>query len=561
MVLGRRSRYCARSVAHPNPWRRQFQFREWLLNQAREGGYDVLLPINEASIVAADALREDIESHAHLLMPSATHLLYTLSKVQASGLARRVGLSTPRTVFIREADDPDAWNDDLGSLRFPIIIKVDNYLRRDGVYVKGRTFEASTPEDAAAHLGGFRGGPATVMAQEMVPGYGAGAFLLRSGGRTRLRFAHRRLHKVPYTGGYSSLRVSSRDGDLIEQAERLLAACDYEGVAMVEFRLGRDDGRPYFMEINGRLWGSLALALHAGVDFPRAWLECQLGGAADDSQPEYPAQLRCRDAIPSELYYLASVLKASGDNGATPPSKLGALIEFLTLSLNPRVRSDTLWLSDPAPWIEAVRHTAPDLLGRAARRVKSHLLARKGRSIYKEAHLNHQRNLDRPSYFSRRPSSILILCYGNICRSPFAEHYWNEQVERRGLDGPRATSAGFFWDQGRHAPERFEQIYHGFGLDLTAHRSRLVTRNQLEAADAILVMDQHNHRDLKSAFPDMIEKTHFLGQFGKGDEIEIEDPYVSPLPRVREVFNRIAQSLDRLLDLIQQAPLSNQPND
>jgi carbamoylphosphate synthase large subunit len=59
----------------------------------------------------------------------------------------------------------------------------------------------------------------------------------------------------------------SADGPVREQGLALLKALKWHGVAMVEFRL-RPDGTPVFLEVNGRFWTSLALAVHAGADFP-----------------------------------------------------------------------------------------------------------------------------------------------------------------------------------------------------------------------------------------------------------------------------------------------------
>jgi hypothetical protein len=85
-------------------------------------------------------------------------------------------------------------------------------------------------------------------------------------------FAHERLRDVRPSGSGSSLRSSTAlDPRLLGPAERLLTGMQWHGPAMVEFR---DDGMhaPYLMEVNGRFWGSLQLAVSAGADFPQWWL-------------------------------------------------------------------------------------------------------------------------------------------------------------------------------------------------------------------------------------------------------------------------------------------------
>ncbi|MGI9292171.1 MAG: ATP-grasp domain-containing protein, partial [Gammaproteobacteria bacterium] len=65
---------------------------------------------------------------------------------------------------------------------------------------------------------------------------------------------------------------STLNQPLIEQAEKLLKALQWNGPAMVEFRHDERDGRYRLMEINARFWGTLELAIKSGVDFP--WLAC-----------------------------------------------------------------------------------------------------------------------------------------------------------------------------------------------------------------------------------------------------------------------------------------------
>ena len=58
------------------------------------------------------------------------------------------------------------------------------------------------------------------------------------------------------------------DPDLVRRSRALLDAFGWCGVAMVEYKLDERTGTPYLMEVNGRFWGSLQLAIDAGVDFP-----------------------------------------------------------------------------------------------------------------------------------------------------------------------------------------------------------------------------------------------------------------------------------------------------
>jgi predicted ATP-grasp superfamily ATP-dependent carboligase len=84
-------------------------------------------------------------------------------------------------------------------------------------------------------------------------------------GRLRAAFAHRRLREKPPSGGVSVLSESiALDPQVLEQAERILEALKWHGVAMVEFKRDARDGVAK-LGINGRFWGSLQLSVDAGV--------------------------------------------------------------------------------------------------------------------------------------------------------------------------------------------------------------------------------------------------------------------------------------------------------
>ena len=118
-------------------------------------------------------------------------------------------------------------------------------------------------------------------------------FALYDAGRPVAFFAHRRLRERPPSGGVSVLSESvGLDPYLRELSRRILDHVGWHGVAMVEFKVCAD-GRPHLMEVNPRFWGSLQLAVDAGVDFP--WLAYQLAtGARTDSVGGYRIGVRNR---------------------------------------------------------------------------------------------------------------------------------------------------------------------------------------------------------------------------------------------------------------------------
>ena len=153
---------------------------------------------------------------------------------------------------------------------------------------------------------------------------------------------HRRLHEMPHTGGASSLRESWWDAAIMADAEAKLAAIDWQGVAMVEYRHDATTGDFRLMEMNLRFWGSLHLALHAGVDFPRL-LADSFFGDPPAGLVEGRTGIVCRNTLPYELGYLVSLWR---DREVPAARKAWSLVEAVLLTLDPRVRSDLLYPGD-----------------------------------------------------------------------------------------------------------------------------------------------------------------------------------------------------------------------
>lgn len=543
------SRYCSGTLDYPDPWRYQFEFRDWLHKQAHSGTIDAVLPISEACIIGVAAMRKDLPSDFLSILPSDASLEFTLSKFQATRMALSLGIPCPPTVFI--SDGTGTWDDDFSGLHFPMVIKTDNRLTTEGVYIKGRTFVATDGHAVAKILRDHKHGQTRIMAQDMIPGSGTGAFLLRFGATTRLRFAHRRLHEVPYTGGYSSFRESCRDEGLISLGEAMLDAIDYEGVAMVEFRRGAIDGKPYFLEINGRLWGSLALALHAGVDFPVALIECYQNGRPGHESSRYRAGIQCRNIFPGELNHLLSILGAKNHSGgASPPSKFRAVLKFIALSFNPTIRHDYFWWTDPLPGINQALGITTLFLTKSTKKVTEKIQRRRENCMLQRLQTEHQTRCRQPKYFRQSLHRIMFLCYGNICRSPFAVHYWNARIREFSLLRPKAISAGFHPHAYRKTPVWIAHLATEHGVDLTIHRSRALTRSEVESSDAIFIMDRKNYRDLIAQFRWAKHKTYFLGLFADDGRIEIDDPYNMNEDNARLCYQQLVLSLDGLMKRI-----------
>ena len=109
---------------------------------------------------------------------------------------------------------------------------------------------------------------------------------------------------------------------------------------------------------------------------------------------------------------------------------------------------------------------------------------------------------------------VLVLCLGNICRSPFAEHCLRRMAAERGIQNLTIQSAGFLHHDGLKTPTRFVELVRPHGVDLSAHRAQRVSQQQVDEADLILLMDAKNLRALQSEFPHATDRTLILAKSG-----------------------------------------------
>lgn len=266
------SRYSEATVLLPSPLESPEAFRDAVASEVRATGYDVVMPVTES---AALALLGDPELDPLLPMPSRESFEAANDKIELMQRAAGLGIDVPRFVTLRDADDGAAeiWDS------FPAVVKPGRSVVGTGAQRTRTTvrFVADRGElrDALAdlHPDAF-----PVMVQERLVGPGVGVFLLMHDGERVAAFAHRRLREKPPEGGVSVYRESVRPPEaLVERAVRLLHSFHWMGVAMVEFKHDEASERYGLMEINGRFWGSLQLAIDAGVDFPRLLVDRVLG--------------------------------------------------------------------------------------------------------------------------------------------------------------------------------------------------------------------------------------------------------------------------------------------
>lgn len=189
------------------------------------------------------------------LVPGFESLKTAHKKDLATKLANDLGIHTPFTIIPKsEADCLMFFN----SHHKPIVVKYLNSNSSKGVFYISTKVQL---EKHFEHINEF-------ILQEYVQGQGYGVSMLYNNGQARASFTHKRLEDKISTGGTSTLRIGTHNDLLEDWSKRILDNLSWNGVAMVEFKYDEKRKKGWFIEINPRFWGSLALPYYSGMDFP-----------------------------------------------------------------------------------------------------------------------------------------------------------------------------------------------------------------------------------------------------------------------------------------------------
>ncbi|MGE3885920.1 MAG: ATP-grasp domain-containing protein [Vicinamibacterales bacterium] len=328
-ALAQASRYCSHRLEYPDPASQDQAFVHALVSSVAELGIDALLPVADITTLLVTQHRDRFDARCQIPFAPAAAIARAADKVDVLKTALRLGVPVPRTVFVNARPDAPATLD----LSYPVVIKPHRSRTRTPQGWRGTTVSyARDPQDLGAQLAARHDAEFPLALQERIVGPGLGLFLCVDRGVIVARFCHRRLREKPPTGGVSVLSESIpiHDGALAH-AEALLRDLDWFGVAMVEFKVDERDGIPKLMEINGRFWGSLQLAIDAGVDFPNILLRT-LAGDPPAAPPAYKVGVRNRwlvGDLESLMIRLFGRSPLPGRAGAT--GRLTAVRDFLAL--------------------------------------------------------------------------------------------------------------------------------------------------------------------------------------------------------------------------------------
>ncbi len=142
---------------------------------------------------------------------------------------------------------------------------------------------------------------------------------------------------------------------------------------------------------------------------------------------------------------------------------------------------------------------------------------------------------------------VLMVCLGNICRSPMAEGILKDKVKEQGLNWQVDSCGTASYHIGEGADARAQEIMRIKDHDITTHRAQQLTREMLDEYDLIYCMDKSNYEDvLELASPAQAEKVSLiLEMLPDSEHREVPDPYYNN--KFYLVYNLLNEATDLIV--------------
>ena len=268
--------------------------------------FETVMPLDDPGLFLVHQLGSEIRS----VGPCRDAVATALDKRQQFLKASRAGFS----VAAWQSWPTPTPESSLSGADCPVIVKpaLAGWVS-DGQFTRGRTSFHKTAQDALASLEASPPGYEVII-QEIVNGTGEGVFGVATPDSISSMSGHRRLRMTNPSGSGSCACISRKLEPLErEQASNFIRDCGWVGLFMIE-TIRQKDGKYWFMELNGRPWGSMSLARRQGLEYPAWAVRQDLLGEAPPEIDSVPGVV-CRH-LGREIIHVLHLLR--GNHKAAP---------------------------------------------------------------------------------------------------------------------------------------------------------------------------------------------------------------------------------------------------
>ena len=348
--LASSSKYCQDSIVYPSPTESPLNFIQCLLEVVKSKDIDIVLPVSDVTTIPVCEHKSSLEQYCKVPFPEQDAVKLAANKAQLFQVAEELGVAVPRTLMLENSSQQFVLPQEMS---FPLVIKPGrSRIPTDNGWISTSVNYANDSEELKRTIEETHPLAFPVLLQERITGPGVGVFACYDHGKPVAFFSHRRLREKPPSGGVSVLRESIPVAPVARDfSERLLGRLNWHGVAMVEFKLDTRDNLPKLIEINGRFWGSLQLAIDAGVDFPHLLIDTAMLKTVDPVI-DYKVGVKTRWLLGDLDRLLLILLKSRAELNLPVghKNKIMCLLEFMKL-WDSSTHYEVLSMADIKPWL------------------------------------------------------------------------------------------------------------------------------------------------------------------------------------------------------------------
>lgn len=503
------SKYIFKFYRYHNVFHDLSLFFDDFITLLRNSSYQCLIPINDAAIEICLHFKDEIQKYTRIIgLNNPSSIEIARNKFALIRISEELGINVPNTILVNNLSDLESAEK---TINLPIIVKPVTSKKIIGNRIYN--FSVKRFDDFCSLSDYVREIilVVPVMLQSYHDGFGAGFNFLAQNGHIIAYYLHERLHE-PKGGGESSYRktVIEDKYHIIEKSFSLVRAIEWSGVGMIEYKI--HNNQAYIMELNGRFWGSVELGILAGIDFPYLLLKYSFH---DSRLPPDPITIKNEIYLRNlrndflnvlkhkSLYKLLSWVKSL--------KKLCNKNEFLDHKIFIDFRFVLMLWADPLIRLSKRVLFKINTYSAATPKISSDIL--------------------------KNAKSILMVCEGNICRSPFAERYLKSI--RPDLV---VSSTGLKPHCNKLSPIHALKSSYKFGINLSDHVSSYIFDVNFQDFDIIFVMDKFIFLKMLKMLPQLRDKIYLLDSnsdipdpFGKSESF-FENTYSHIISRINALF-------------------------
>ena len=289
--IARSSRFLYQTHEIATPWDGGIGWIRNLNDLHSANDFAWVVPCNDQSAIPIRASRDSlIQSQTYYLLNDQAFDVVN-SKIESVALAGLLGIPIPRSATISDAGQLDEIADELG---FPLVLKPESSFTSASLSRKRKVVTIGSQVELNSAFQRMSTSEAPLQVQKYFQGVGTGIEFLADQGKLLRVFQHLRLHEPPGGGGSSYRKSIPLHHKMLEATEKLVGHTKYSGVGMAEFLWNRPTDQWRFVEINGRFWGSLPLAIASKADFPANLHSNRLSGQTV-FRSDYRIGVHCRN--------------------------------------------------------------------------------------------------------------------------------------------------------------------------------------------------------------------------------------------------------------------------